>query len=325
MEVYPIPDTPLIVHLLSAFMGLLFLQHVFRDTSFFSLMKTNMIQQVNNYFYREHDEIEDQEAEKEEPSAKLQLLYEEKYMDRYQGLPDTILFSEEELEAKMTQLLKEKEEKETAKESEDTLCQEAYQSLLTERLTNLKQSIIMEKTPLGNVIMFYNHERQSFEYYSDNTIPYRYLEVVSRKYVTTYQCKCIYVDMAKQIQQAQEKMEDKKQKEKEKEKEHQNKGDLEVQGEREKETPIKKNIFAKFKSYNKNTSVNVGSVPVDRKTSGTQTKPDKGDIVVKENANRYSYEGKIVNFSILKKVDRKVVDKIYAVSFAEFKKMQKKA
>jgi hypothetical protein len=45
-------------------------------------------------------------------------------------------------------------------------------------------------------------------------------------------------------------------------------------------------------------------------------------MILKENANRYSCEGKIMNYSFLKKVDRKVVDKRYGMSFAEFKKMQ---
>jgi len=43
--------------------------------------------------------------------------------------------------------------------------------------------------------------------------------------------------------------------------------------------------------------------------------------IVKEKANRYSYEGKMANYSFLKKVDRKVVDKQYSISFSEFKKL----
>ena len=45
-------------------------------------------------------------------------------------------------------------------------------------------------------------------------------------------------------------------------------------------------------------------------------------IILKENANRYTFEGKISNFNFLKKIDRKVVDKKYALTFADFKKMQ---
>jgi hypothetical protein len=55
-----------------------------------------------------------------------------------------------------------------------------------------------------------------------------------------------------------------------------------------------------------------------------QNIPDKKEMVIKEHSNQYSYEGKISNFNFLKKIDRKIVDKRYALSFAEFKKLQKK-
>jgi len=88
--------------------------------------------------------------------------------------------------------------------------------------------------------------------------------------------------------------------------------------------PEKKNVFAKFKSYNKegiNGRVHVGVPP---KNSIPNTKEQENEkILLKEKANRYTYEGKLVNFSFLKKVDRKVVDKKYNLSFADFKKIHK--
>ena len=48
------------------------------------------------------------------------------------------------------------------------------------------------------------------------------------------------------------------------------------------------------------------------------------NVVLKENANRYTCEGKLSNFNFLKKPDRKVIDKKYAMSFAEFKKLNLK-
>jgi hypothetical protein len=47
-------------------------------------------------------------------------------------------------------------------------------------------------------------------------------------------------------------------------------------------------------------------------------------ILLKDKANRYTYEGKFANFSFLKKVDRKAVNKKFAMTFADFKKMQNK-
>ena len=44
--------------------------------------------------------------------------------------------------------------------------------------------------------MTWNQEKERFEYYSDKKdIPYRFLDVVCRKFVTTNNCKCIYVDV----------------------------------------------------------------------------------------------------------------------------------
>lgn len=196
----------------------------------------------------------------------------------------------------------------------------AKEFILKERLDNLKNCIVMEKTPIGNAIMFYNNSKSSFEYYSDSTLPYRYLEVVARKYILTYKCKQIFVDMEQEIKEAEKKLEEKKKKaehEKQKQEEEKINGNSSTKTEK----PAK-NVFAKFKNYNKDNSVKVGAVPLDRPSSAKQTKPQE-EKVIKENANRYSFEGKLANFNFLKKIDRKVVDKRYAVSFAEFKKMQK--
>ena len=48
--------------------------------------------------------------------------------------------------------------------------------------------------------------------------------------------------------------------------------------------------------------------------------PEK--MLLKENANRYTWEGRMSNFSLIKKVNKKHVDKNYEMSFADFKKMQ---
>jgi len=209
------------------------------------------------------------------------------------------------------------EELQTKNVEDEEVNKLAKEFVVNERLNTLKNSMMIEKTPLGNVLMFYNNSRSSFEYYSDSTIPYRYLEVIGRKYVINCNCKQIYVVMSKEIEEAEKKLAEKKQKEEEKEKE---------QEEKMKTQPTQqqaKNVFAKFKKYNKDTSIKSAAVPLDRPAPAKQTAPQE-DKIVKERANRYSFEGKLANFSFLKKVDRKVVDKRYAVSFAEFKRMQKK-
>jgi hypothetical protein len=128
------------------------------------------------------------------------------------------------------------------------------------------------------------------------------------------------VDMSKEIEEAEKKLAEKKQKEEEKERE---KEEQSKKQESQDAPQQAKNVFAKFKKYNKDTSIKSAAVPLDRPAPAKQTAPQE-DKIVKERANRYSFEGKFANFSFLKKVDRKVVDKRYAISFSEFKRMQKK-
>ena len=218
-------------------------------------------------------------------------------------------------------ILFEEKYKEEYKKAEDT-------EICKERLEQLKNSILMERTPLGNVVMYYDNSRETFIYYSDSTIPYRYLEVVARKYVVTNRCKKLYIDMEKELKEAQEKLE-KKQKEEERLKlEEENKEKNEKEG-LPTSTPAKKNVFAKLKNYNRDNSLKTAGIPSDNKSVSKKVipPPDKNAtstseaLLLKENANRYSYEGKVVNFSFLKKVERKAVDKRYAMNFADFKKM----
>jgi hypothetical protein len=100
-----------------------------------------------------------------------------------------------------------------------------------------------------------------------------------------------------------------------------------------------KDVFAKFKSYNKEAGtgrVNTAPPPknsipqgrlvntnLNNKKNGSGSGTVNNKILLKENANRYSYQGKFLNFNILQKVDKKVVDKKYALTFADFKKMNK--
>ena len=183
-----------------------------------------------------------------------------------------------------------------------------------DQLEQLKNSIIMEYTPLGNVVMFYDSKRETFAYYSDSVIPYRYLETIGRKYVITYHCKSLFVNMNEELKTAQEKKEEKEKEEKEKEEREKE------EKEREKgtgQTEQKKNVFAKFKNYNKDS----GKSSVTKPATNNNT---MANALLKENANRYTCDGRFSNFIILKKVDKKLIDKRLTMTFADFKKMQQK-
>jgi hypothetical protein len=173
--------------------------------------------------------------------------------------------------------------------------------------------------------MIYDIERETFKYYSDNTIPYRYLEVIGRKYVKQFDCRPIYVDMEDELKYAEEKWE----------KERKEKEERDIQEKMEKEEAIKnqkpivevkKSVFAKFKSYNRESGtghVNTGAPPKNSiPNKALIEKQENEKILLKDRANRYTYEGKFANFSFLKKADKKIFDNKLGLSFSDFKKMQ---
>jgi hypothetical protein len=189
--------------------------------------------------------------------------------------------------------------------------EEARNFVIKCRLEKLRNSFILEHTPLGNLLMVYDVEKESFKYYSDNSIPYRYLETAARKYVKQLDCRPIYIDMEEELKSAEERMEE------EEKKKAQNK----VTYNKPNDIKEKKNVFAKFKNYNKESGTGhvIAAGPPKNSIPNNQQQ-DNDKVLLKEKTNRYTYEGKMANFSFLKKIDRKVVDKKYAMTFADFKK-----
>jgi len=192
-------------------------------------------------------------------------------------------------------------------------------------LESLKNSIVVEHTPLGNVAMHYDIKREAFVYYSDSVMPYRYLEVVARKYVITFHCKRVFIDMEDEINKAKTKIEEQKNVKKQQEEQAQQAKAEEKQELDLKEEPKKKNVFASFKNYNKNTTKDSSNKPTTGNSNATTTdNKNAEDPILKENANHYTCDGRYSNFLVLKKVDKTLVDKRLKMSFADFKKMQAK-
>lgn len=200
---------------------------------------------------------------------------------------------------------------------------QAESFIINKRLDKLNNCYIIEKTPIGNVLMIYKKDSESFQYYSDCNIPYRYLEVVGRKYIKFFNCRPIFVDMDEELKLFEEKwekeQESKKIKEEQEEKRKADKNQQPIQA--------KKNVFAKFKSYNKDAGgkISMAAPPknsIPNKTVNETKENEK--ILLKERANRYTYEGKFVNFNFLQKIERKMFNKRLGLSFADFKKISKK-
>jgi hypothetical protein len=173
---------------------------------------------------------------------------------------------------------------------------------LTEEFVNdLSLNTVTETTPRGDVLMYYSSKMGSFVYHSKTKeIPYKYLETVARKYVIEYNCKKLYVDIRKEYEKGLNKYKEIKEKE-EKAAKDAKEGKVDETKENK-----KKQIFANLKTYNRKGEVH--------------NKQKDKIYILKENANRYSYRGKIEEYSEAKVescLDKNGKD----IDFASFKKM----
>jgi len=111
-------------------------------------------------------------------------------------------------------------------------------------------------------------------------------------------------------------------------KEEEEKQKLEEAAKNNKPIEVRKNVFAKFKSYNKDAGgkITMAAPPKNSIPNKSVTSENKENekILLKERANRYTYEGKFANFNFLQKIERKVFNKKLALSFADFKKLHQK-
>jgi len=207
---------------------------------------------------------------------------------------------------------------------------EAYDQIIKARLEKLNNCYIMEYTPQGNVLMIYDANKETFKFYADKNIPYRYLEVVGRKYVKSFNCRPIFIDMEEELRLFEERWD--KQCEMKKQREIEQMREKEKNGTNSsKSTNTKKNVFAKLKSYNKvaggKISAAMAAPPknsIPNRSNVITNEKENEKILLKEKANRYTYEGKFSNFSFLQKVEKKVFNKKLGLSFADFKKMNVK-
>ncbi len=189
------------------------------------------------------------------------------------------------------ELTKLNEMTETYNKSDEDIEKEAYELVVKEHLKKYINNYILETTPLGNIYMRYNLENSSFEYFSDYTIPYRYLESAAKRYVMTFWCKPLYIDLEEEL-----------------------KKEYNLQIPAIKPTKETLEIMNKVQTK-KGTNTSISNSQIK-----TKQKSDKQQL--KENANRYTWEGRLHDFCPLKKISRKVVDKRLNLTFSDFKRMQ---
>jgi len=200
----------------------------------------------------------------------------------------------------------------------DEIQLKAHDALIEHKLDQLINSYVLEHTPLGNVYMRFNNSKKSFEYFSNNTIPYRYLETIGRKFVTTYWCKPIFVNIDEELEKAKLKYEE------ESKQKQQNDGKSFTKTNTN--TNTKQNGFKAFNKdirMAKNREQSNFVLPPNIQPNLVDVKTNNDSHLLKENSNRYTWEGRISCFSPLKQIDKKLVNKSLNLSFSEFKQMNK--
>jgi len=142
-------------------------------------------------------------------------------------------------------------------------------NLSKDELILLQKSIVMENTPMGNVILFYFHEKEQFIFYSDRKeVPYKYLDAVARKYIKMFDCKMIYTAVDEELESQKKKYEEIKEERKIK---------------RPERTEKKRDVFANYKNYNMKTD----------------TPLKEEDYLIKENINKFKWGGFLKDYQFI--------------------------
>lgn len=169
--------------------------------------------------------------------------------------------------------------------------------LTVEQKQELKNKIIYETTPKGNVVMYYHFNEKekdasSFHYYCDDrSIQFNYLDTVARKYVTTYNCPELYLYLKNEIKKGVDHIKAEIEKEKQ---------DAERTKEETEKAKKEASVFASFKNYKKPDA------------------PEKKVRRLLVGKNRYTRLGNIEDWNITQQP--KTETNVKNISFAEYKK-----
>lgn len=205
------------------------------------------------------------------------------------------------------------------------------------RVEGLITKKIIEETPLGKVLMYYDSKNETFCYHGKKNVPYNYLETVARKYVRMYDCRPLYVDSQKELKQARE--EERKKQEKEQEEMEQEKMKAEEDDKSVTKSSSENDVFANFKNYKKQTEAPTNSQMKSAKLScsdsdiarvkeevGSQQnmfsnnftktqKNSKNKKLTPLRSNRFTYKGTIDSIKVVKHKKKQL-----KINFATFKK-----
>lgn len=150
-----------------------------------------------------------------------------------------------------------------------------------------------ETTPRGEIVMHYDAEKKTFNYYSNSkNIPYSTLDAVARKYVCLHKDPSIYIDLRDEIQKGREKCIKKDKDDK-----------LKLERSKNKNGTLpspKKSLFAAFKNYKTGQTGQrnaLASVPVPTSINNCNGNIKVEDLVViKNNINKFIYKGTLEQY-----------------------------
>ena len=162
----------------------------------------------------------------------------------------------------------------------------------SEKYDKLMKQYTLDDTPDGSVVMRYNPTDEGFEYWTDKTVAYKYLETVARKYVTMFSCSNIYINRGKLLKEKLTKLQ-----------EEINENKKVTVDEIQKDEEEKDSVFATLKSNKANKPK-------------IKTKITRDDIVC-EKSNKFMKRGKLNESPFYEEAEQRAIQK---VGFSEWKK-----
>lgn len=138
-------------------------------------------------------------------------------------------------------------------------------------ISNIEKSIVIDTLPFyGGIHMLYNKEYSGFNYYNDRgaNIPYKMLATVARKYVTTFNCKNLYINLVNELEKSKQVLEEVERR---------------IKDPTEKE--MEESVFASLKKVK------------EKGLSNTK----KAQYLIKGNFIKFKYMGKISDVEVFKK------------------------
>jgi hypothetical protein len=166
------------------------------------------------------------------------------------------------------------------------------------------QRILFENTPRGNVIMYYNPFRMGFSYYADtSSIPYPLLNAVAMKYSKMFFCCDFFMDNETRFHSPLILIHaENSKKEEEEKKKADGDGDGGADGKKGVDEELKKILNDAPFIKRRKVCVNAGVAPDMKNDKKIRQKDPKEP---EYHRNKFIYLGKIHNFTLLKKEEKK--------------------